>query len=131
MAPLQFFTGTPMPRGSYTAQEFHSSAQSALGLPQSRLKSVLGRPITNNSSCPTARVDAYGYSLKTVTGVKYDGARQLHDLLANQLSKWLRRAKIPHMGGAGVFKRICKGLFTEFANNSKSSTPTTLPMPRP
>ena len=50
-----------------------------------------------------------------MTGVKYDGIRQLHDLV-NLLSKWLRRANISHMGGVGGFKRTCKGLFTEFAN---------------
>ena len=51
-----------------------------------------------------------------MTGVKFEGIRQLHDLLANLLSKWLRLAKIPHMGGVGGFKSTCKGLFTEFAN---------------
>ena len=55
--------------------------------------------------------------LKTETGVKHDGIRRLHDLLVNLLSKWLRRAKITHMGGVGGYKRICKGLFTEFANH--------------
>ena len=54
--------------------------------------------------------------MKTVTGVKYGGTRQLHDLLVNLLSKWLHRENIPHMGGVGGFKRTCKGLFTEFAN---------------
>ena len=54
--------------------------------------------------------------LKTVTGVKYGGIRQIHDLLANLLSKWLRRAKISNMGGVGGFKRTCKGPFTDFAN---------------
>ena len=59
---LPLFTGTPVPRCSYTAQEFHSSAQNALELPQSRLKSILGRLITNNANCPTAWVDAHGHS---------------------------------------------------------------------
>ena len=59
-----FFTSTPMPRCSYTAQEFYFSAQNALRLPQSRLKSILGRPITNSSNCPTSRVDAHGHSYK-------------------------------------------------------------------
>ena len=54
--------------------------------------------------------------LKTLTGVKHDDIRQLHDLLVNLLSKWLRLAKIPHMDGVGGFKRTCRGLFTEFAN---------------
>ena len=40
-----------------------------------------------------------------MTGVEYGGIRQLHDLLVNLLSKWLRRAKIPHMGGVGGLKR--------------------------
>ena len=53
--------------------------------------------------------------LRTVTGVKYDGTRQLHDLLVNLLPKWLRRAKITHMGGV-VYKHTCKGLFTEFVS---------------
>ena len=54
--------------------------------------------------------------LKTVTGVKHGGTRQLHVLFVNLLSKWLRRAKIRHMGGVGGLKRTCKGLITEFVN---------------
>ena len=69
--------------------------------------------------------------LKTVTGVKYDGTRQLQDPLANLLSKWLRRAEIPHISGVGSFKRTCKGLFTDFANQLPELDPTTLAMPRP
>ena len=68
---LQFFTVTPMPRCSYIVQDFHSSAQNALGLPQSRLKSLkstLGSPITNNANCQTARVGAYGHSSKNRDG---------------------------------------------------------------
>ena len=53
---------------------------------------------------------------KTATSVKHDGTRRLHDLLANLLSKWLRRAKITHMGGVGGYKHTSKGLFTEFVN---------------
>ena len=61
--------------------------------------------------------------LKTVTGVKHGGTRQLHVLFVNLLSKWLRRAKIRHMGGVGGPKRTCKGLITEFVNQ--------LPKPEP
>ena len=58
-----------------------------------------------------------GGGIKTnVTGVKHDGIRQLHDLLANLLSKWLHRAKITNMGGVGGYRRTCKGLFTEICN---------------
>ena len=55
--------------------------------------------------------------IKTVTGVKHDGIRRLHDLLVNLLSKWLRRAKITHTGGVGGYKHTCKGLFTGFINH--------------
>ena len=51
-----------------------------------------------------------------MTGVKYGGIRQLHYLHVNPLSKWLRRAKVPYMGGFGSFKHTCKGLFTKFVN---------------
>ena len=54
--------------------------------------------------------------LRTVTGVKHDGIGQLHDLLVYLLLKWLRRAKILHIGGVGGFKRTCKGFVTGFAN---------------
>ena len=49
----QFFTGTPVLLCSYTAPE-----------------SILGRPITNNASCLTARVDAHGNYLKTAAGFR-------------------------------------------------------------
>ena len=58
-----------------------------------------------------------------MTDVKYDGTRQLGDLLANLYSKWLRLAKISHMGGIGGFKRTCKGHFTEFANQLQELGP--------
>ena len=61
-----------------------------------------------------------------MTGVKYDGTRQLHDLLVNLLSKWLRLTKIPHMGGVGGYKRTCKGIFTEFANQPLELDPNNL-----
>ena len=54
--------------------------------------------------------------LKSVTGVKYGGIRQLHDLLVNLLSKWLRRPKITHTSIVGGFKSTCKGLFTGSVN---------------
>ena len=66
---LQFFTGTPMQSCSYTAREFQFSAQNALEVEQSRLKFSLGRPIADNYSCPTARVGAYGDSLKNVPAI--------------------------------------------------------------
>ena len=53
-------------------------------------------PTTHGLNANVARGDT-----KTVTGVKHDGTRRLQDLLVDLLSKWLRRAKIAHMGGGG------------------------------
>ena len=58
-----------------------------------------------------------------MTGVKYDGTRQLQDLLVNLLSKWLRGARIPHKDSVGGFKRTCKGLYTGFVNQQPELDP--------
>ena len=79
-----------------------------LGLPQSYLTPFIGRPITNNANCPTAQVDAYGHSIKTVTGATGDWKRRLHDSMINGLSIWLYLAGIFHIGGCCGQKRTCK-----------------------
>ena len=57
----------------------------------------------------------HGYSLKTVTGAKCDGVRQLHDSIVNLLSRWLKREHVPR-GGAWGNPLTCKGTFTEQIN---------------
>ncbi|WP_289460464.1 hypothetical protein, partial [Klebsiella pneumoniae] len=74
--------------------------QNKFGVPQSRCVPLAGRPITNNAKSPQMWVDVFGHSLKTVTGAKYDSTRQLHDSILNLLSRWLKKAHIPHKGGA-------------------------------
>ena len=69
-------------------------------MPQSSCLPIAGRPITNHAKNPSLRVDVYGHFLKTVTGAKYGGIRQLHDSIVNLLSRWLKRARVPHKGGA-------------------------------
>ena len=74
------------------------------------------RLITNHAKNTPLRVDVYGYFLKTVTGAKYDGIRQLHDSIVNLLSRWLKRAHVPHKGGAWGNPQTCKGTFSEQIN---------------
>ena len=112
----QLFVGTPTQECCFSAAEFRSASQSKLGLPQTRLKSLIGRTITNNANCPLTRVDQYGHSLKTVKGAQYDGIRRLHDNFVNLFSKLLGRSGIHHMGGVCGFKRTCKNLFSEHLN---------------
>ena len=90
---------------------YHGTPQPAPPRPAPAPCLQLTHPVFNPVS-PTAHslnaCNARG-DTKTMPGVKYGGMRQLHDLLANLLSKWLRRAKILHIGGVGGFKRTCKG----------------------
>ena len=73
-------------------------------------------PITNHANNTPLRDDVYGHFLKTATGAKYDGIRQLHDSIVNLLSKWLKRAYVPHKGGAWGNPQTCKGNFSEEVN---------------
>ena len=69
--------------------------------------------------------------LKTLTGVKYDGTRQLLDLLVNLLSKWLRRARFHTWAASAASSAPARGFSLSLPSNSQSSTPTTSPMLRP
>ena len=51
-----------------------------------------------------------------MTGAKYDGIRQLHDSIVNLLSRWLKRARVPHKGGAWGNPQTCKDTFSEQIN---------------
>ena len=85
-------------------------------MPQGRCLPTSGRPITNYAKNSPVRVDVYGNFLKTVTGEKYDGIRQLHDFIVNLLSRWLKRAHVAHKGGAWGDPQTCKDAFTEQIN---------------
>ena len=82
-------------------------------MPQNRCLPIAGRPIKNHAKNTPLRIDVYGYCLKTVTGAKYDGIRQLQDSIVNLLSTWLKRAHVPHKVGAWGKPQTCKGTFSE------------------
>ena len=54
--------------------------------------------------------------MKTVTGVKGDGTRRLHDSMNDGLSIWLYLAGIHHIGGCYGQKRTCKDFFSYILN---------------
>ena len=112
----QLFQGTPNEALRFTAREFRSAVQNKFGVPQSRCLPIAGCPITNHAKNTPLRVDVYGQSLKTVTGAKYDGIRQLHDSIVSLLSRWLKRAHVPHKGGAWGNPQTCKDTFPEQIN---------------
>ena len=86
------------------------------GVPQSHCLRIAGRPITNHARNTPLRVDVYGYLLKTATGAKCDGIRQPHDTIVNLLSRWLKRAHVPHKGGAWGNPQTCKDTCSEQIN---------------
>ena len=105
--------GTPNEALRFTAREFRSAVQSTFGVPQSRCLPIAGRPITNHAKSTPLRVVVYGHSLKTVTGAKYDGIRQLRDSIVNLLSRGLKRAHVPQKGGAWGNLQTSKNTFSK------------------
>ena len=113
---FQFFTGTPMRHCRFTTQVYHSSVQNAPGLPQSRLKSILGRPNPINANCPTARVDAYGHSFKKpwrASNTTEPGSYTTSSRTCFQRGSAELRF---HTWAASAASSTCKDLFNEFAN---------------
>ena len=98
----QLLQGTPIEARRFTVREFRSAVQNKFGVPQGHCLPIAGRPTTNHAKNTPLRVGGYGHFLKTVTGAKYDGIRQLNDSIVNLLSRWLKRAHVPHKGGAWV-----------------------------
>ena len=77
---------------------------------------LTGYEHTNHAKNTPLRVDVYGHFLKTVTGAKCDGIRQLHDSIDYLPSKWLKRAYIPQKGCAWGNLQTCKGTYPEQTN---------------
>ena len=88
-----------------------SDIQDKFGVPQSRCLPIAGRPTTNHAKNTPLRGDVYGYFLKSVTGAKYGGIRQLHDSIVNLLSRWLKRVHVPHKVARGATPRPAKTPF--------------------
>ena len=108
------FVGTLGPQTPLTTAEFRSAVQNKVGTPQSALLALKGLPM-DSSTWPVPTVDPSGHNLKKFQGAKQDGTRQNHDSFLDTLSRWLARAKIPHMGGKFGNPRTCKGLFSRIS----------------
>jgi len=67
-------------------------------------------------------VDLFGHNLKLVTGAIGGVIRSLHDKFVNVLSKWLKRARIPHEGGRCGTSTSCKGIFSHLVNASPNDS---------
>jgi len=78
---------------------------------------LIGNLITDHANCSSTWVDN---NLKKVTGVKFDGTRELHDTLVDTMPSALEAAKIPHRGGVNGRPSFCadvvSGLVSSGAN---------------
>jgi hypothetical protein len=71
--------GTPVVLAKFTVLQFETAVQVKLGAPVTATANLVGNPITQYADCSSIWVGKCSNNLKKVTGVKNDGARELHD----------------------------------------------------
>ena len=92
--------------------EFTTAVQNKLGVPLSRLKHIVNRPIKTFAKGETPRVDPFGNNLKKLKGAKNGGTTRNRNSFVDCISNQLFGAALPHKGGNKGKPRSCKGLFT-------------------
>jgi hypothetical protein len=95
--------------------EFTTAVQNKLGVPLSRLKHIVNRPIKTSAKGETPRVDPFGNNLKKLKGAKNGGTTRNHNSFVDCISNQLFGAALPHKGGNKGKPRSCKGLFTHIS----------------
>ena len=96
-----FGEGAPVRSIGFSNDEFRVAAQSRFGVPLACLKPYTNQSLkSNNASATDKVVDAFGNNLKKLVGAGVGGALKNHNSLQNAISKWCRKAQIPHRGGA-------------------------------
>ena len=126
-APALFFTDTPMPLCSYTTREVHSSSQSPLGMKWSHLAPISGRPIKDNSSCPTTRVEsarmaALQKTAKVVNNSRHQSAPRPP---REPDFRWLRKS----WAASAAARAPARGFSPSSPTDYPGLTATALPMP--
>jgi len=123
---LSLLSALPSNNNKFSNAEWFSAVQNKFGVSQSSCRYHAGSPIRNHSNCLNSFVDVFGYNLKTVSGVKGDGIRHLHDKIVDVISGWLRRASLPHKGGLHGTPQVASGVFAnQMALTSNSSDEAT------
>ena len=108
-----FGEGAPVRSIKFLNDEFRVAAQSRFGVPLACLKPSTNQSLKSNASATDKVADAFGNNLKKLVGTEGGGTLKNHNSLQNVISKWCRKAQIPHRGGAcggPVTKGIRRGL---------------------
>ena len=105
----QLLRTMPLGELQLSPQEWLESTALYYGVPSPMCLTVVNLPINNNANCPQRNMDAYGYNIKTATGIKGDEVRTMHDSVVTHLTNFLDNAKIKYKGG---IRNTCKNMFT-------------------
>ena len=97
--------------------EFREAFSTYFGLPSPSAKAFLGAHIPNNEKSKQLLVDKMGFNVKTVTGMKGDHIRVMHDNIHQLLCEELSSAKI---GKKGSPSSPCKNMFAHLIKNDNA-----------
>jgi hypothetical protein len=104
--------GTPLRSTQFSNEEWQAAAQARNGARLSCLAAYTNHTLKSNASAADRNVDTFGNNIKKLVGAGGGGTTINHDSFVHAMSRWLKRARIPHKGGASGTSRTCKGLFT-------------------
>jgi hypothetical protein len=99
------------------SSEFREAFSNHFGLASPACKTFVGTHIPNNEKSKQLLVDKTGYNIKTVTGLRGDNIRIMHDNIHQFLCDELSSAKIQKKGSPG---KPCKNIFAHLINNTSS-----------
>jgi hypothetical protein len=108
-------SNTPSYSVRMNSTEFRESFSVYFGLPSPAARAFIGTHIPNNEKSKQLLVDKMGFNVKTVTGMKGDHIRIMHDNIHQLLSEELSSAKILKKGSPSS---PCKNMFAHLINNS-------------
>jgi len=93
-------------------KEWQAAAQVRNGARLSCLSAYTNHTLKSSAPAADKSVDPFGNNIKKLVGAKGGGTTISHGSFANVISRWLKRARVPHRGGAGGTPRTYKNLFT-------------------
>jgi len=108
--------GTPLRSTQFSNEEWQAAAQARNGACLSCLSAYTNNTLKSNASAADKSVDPFGNNIKKLVGAEGGGTTINHDSFVNVISRWLKRAGVPHRGGAAG-NGTCKNLFTHITQN--------------
>jgi len=104
--------GMPLRDTPFTDDEYHVAVQTRNGVALSCLAAHTQDTLHSNAAGADKHVDPFGNNIKKLVGAEGGGTTGNHNGVVDVISTWLKRAGIPHKGGAQGRPRTCKDMFT-------------------